>query len=77
MKGVNQIIAKYTKYDIKLIRSDMHLVKDLGADSLTVYEIGTACEALFELEEIPEEEMRKVGTVQDIYDMVRAYTLAI
>jgi acyl carrier protein len=76
MKGVNQIIAKYTGREAKELTSDMTLT-DMGVDSITRYEIATACEAVFELEDIPIEEIEKIESIQSIYDMVKKYTLVI
>ena len=75
--AVKKIIAKYTGYECEEITNDMELEKDLGCDSITRYEISTAVEAVFELEDIPIDEITGAVTVQDIIDIVKKYTLAI
>ena len=77
MKEVKKIIAEYTGFDYNLIRDDMKLKEDLDMDSLSRMEVAIACETIFEIEEIPEEELMAVETVKDISDLVNKYTLSI
>ncbi len=51
------------------IRPEQEVVKDLGADSLDVVELMMALEDTYGIT-LPEEEVEKVKTVQDIVDMM-------
>jgi len=77
MNAVYRVIAKYTGISAKDLKPEMDLESDLAVDSVTRYEIATACEAAFELEYIPTEDVVAAITVQDIVDLVNKYTLSI
>lgn len=51
------------------IRAEQEVVKDLGADSLDVVELMMALEDEYGIT-LPENELEKVKTVQDIVDMM-------
>jgi acyl carrier protein len=77
MTSVVDLIAEYTSLDPSDIEDYMHLEGDLEIDSITRYEIFTACEAEFELEDIPEEEAKEAKTVGDCKRIVNRYRLSI
>ncbi|MDF3838468.1 acyl carrier protein [Cupriavidus basilensis] len=68
---VKRIIAEQLQYPVEIVKNDMSLVGDLGADSLDVVEIGMVMEEEFEIE-IPEEQVeRYFTTVQSIIDYIK------
>jgi acyl carrier protein len=78
MNKVIGIVAMYTGYAEVDIKGWMDLREDLGADSVTMYEIASAVETLCEMEkDIPLGKIDKVRTVSDIECLVNEYTLAI
>ena len=50
------------------LRPEADLQRDLGADSLTMIEIGMAVEERFHLS-IPDERLEPVATVGDVYEL--------
>ena len=77
MIEVKAIIAEYTLFKVHEIKDDMLLETDLGMDSLARLEIAGACEEAFELEDIPEAELREASTVKHVIDLVNKYRLSI
>ena len=55
------------------IRPEQEVVKDLGADSLAVIELMMALEENYGIT-LPESEIEKIKTVQDIVDMMERLT---
>ena len=75
---VKAMIAELSAWEVKDIRVDMHLEKDLGLDSLDRYELGIRAWSTFELEEdIPPETLRSITTVREMVDVITKYTLSI
>ena len=72
---VRDIIAKQLDLDPESIKPESSLVDDLKADSLDVVEFIMDLEKEFDLE-IPDEDLPKVATVQDVvaYIEARQYT---
>lgn len=46
-----------------------NIIRDLGADSLDIFDLITECEKTFEIQ-ITDEEALKINTVEDVYKMV-------
>ena len=55
------------------ISEDTSFVEDLGIDSLDVVELVMELEDAFGLDEIPEEELKKMRTVGDLVEYVNAH----
>ena len=55
------------------ISEDTSFVEDLGIDSLDVVELVMELEDAFGLDEIPEEELKKMRTVGDLVEYVTAH----
>ena len=68
---VREIIAKQLDLDPESIKPESSLVDDLKADSLDVVEFIMDLEKEFDLE-IPDEDLPKVATVQDVVTYIEA-----
>lgn len=68
---VRDIIAKQLDLDPESIKPESSLVDDLKADSLDVVEFIMDLEKEFDLE-IPDEDLPKVATVQDVVTYIEA-----
>ena len=55
------------------ISEDTSFVEDLGIDSLDVVELVMEMEDAFGLDEIPEEDLKKMRTVGDLVEYVTAH----
>jgi acyl carrier protein len=77
MNQVVKIIQRYTALPNEAITDDAILKDDLGVDSVTYYEIMSALETEYEIEEIPDDELLSVKTVKDIKELVQKYALSI
>ena len=76
--SVKLIVAEVSQWEVKDIRVDMHLEKDIGLDSLDRHELALIAWSRFELEEdIPPDELRKITTVRELSDVIIKYTLSI
>ena len=77
-KAVKELVSKSSGFDVKEIKVDMHLEKDLGMDSLDRHELALTVWAKFELEaNIPPDELRKITTVKEMIEVIKKYTLSI
>ena len=56
------------------ISTETSFVDDLGIDSLDVVELVMELEDAFGLDQIPEEELKKMHTVGDLVDYVTTHT---
>lgn len=56
------------------ITENTSFTEDLGIDSLDVVELVMELESAFDMDEIPEEELKKLHTVGDLVDYVSAHT---
>lgn len=56
------------------ISENTSFVDDLGIDSLDVVELVMELEDAFHLDQIPEEELKKMHTVGDLVEYVTAHT---
>jgi acyl carrier protein len=63
-KKVKEAISKQMCFDINEIKNDMHLIKDLGADSLALMELIMQLEDMFDIN-ISDKDFIEVHTVQD------------
>ena len=68
-KKTNVIKILEEHFNTKIENTDISLVDDIGADSLDVVEIVMQIEEEFDIE-IPDEEVEKLTTVQEIIDYV-------
>jgi acyl carrier protein len=73
MNQVVKIIQRYTALPTEAITDESDLNKDLGIDSVTYYEIVSALESEYNIEEIPEDEILGVRTVKDVKDVIQKY----
>lgn len=62
--------------DPDLVKADVRLVNDLGADSLDVVELAMAIEHELHIEAMPDDELQVVKTVQQLIDVARKYAPA-
>ena len=68
---VKEIIAEELGIDNSSIKPESKIVEDLEADSLSIMQIVMALEEEFAIK-IPEEEVLKIKTVQEIVDAINA-----
>ena len=68
---IKEVIADTVSIDEAEITLDADLKEDLGIDSLDAVEISIALEEAFDIS-IPQEELARFVTVQDIVDFVDA-----
>ena len=59
------IVANNLRVEKEKVTADKSFTKDLGADSLDVVELVMELEEEFSIEEIPEDEAKKIITVGD------------
>lgn len=69
---VNQILVENLEIAPEQITPEAKIYEDLGADSLSMIEIGMAAEDRFDLV-IPDEAMESIVTVSDLYEAVAKY----
>lgn len=69
---VQAIIGKQLGVDADRVAPEASLLDDLGADSLDVVELAMALEEEFSIE-VPDEDLEKIRTVQDIVDLIQAH----
>lgn len=74
MNQVVEIIQRYTKVPEEAITDEARLVEDLGADSLSLYEIFSTLESLYGSKKISEVELNGLSTVGDIKKIVAKYS---
>ncbi len=70
---VCNMLAEQLGISADSIRPEQEVVKDLGADSLAVIELMMALEENYGIT-LPESEIEKIKTVQDIVDMMERLT---
>ena len=68
---VKEILAKQLRIEADKISADTNIIEDLGADSLDVVEMLLAIDEAFGVN-VPDEDVAKLKTVQDIADYVAA-----
>ncbi|MCR5452524.1 MAG: acyl carrier protein [Lachnospiraceae bacterium] len=69
---LKDLIVEMLSVDEDQVTPDANLVDDLGADSLSIVELHMEIEEQFGVK-IPDEEVEKLHTVQDILDAVEAH----
>ena len=72
-----EIVAMISKtFDIpeQDLNENTNLINDIGIDSVDVVELVVELENEFGLDEIPEEELRKLRTIGDLAAYVSAHT---
>ena len=69
LEKVRKMLAEQLGVDADSIKPEQEVVKDLGADSLDIVELMMALEDEYGIT-LPESEVEKVKTVQDIVDMM-------
>jgi acyl carrier protein len=67
-----QMIAEELSVDPSEVKPESRLVEDLRADSLNIVELVMELEQQFDIE-IPDDDMPKLVTVQDIVNYVEAH----
>ena len=67
---IKEIIGKHFLVDADSITMETSFVDDLSADSLDVVELTMALEEMFDLPEVPEEELKSIATVGDLVEYV-------
>ena len=66
---VKEIIAKYQGIEVEKIGNSSRLIQDIGLSSFDVMGLVCSFEENFEIE-IPDRDIAKVRTVQDIIDTI-------
>ncbi len=69
---VKQVISKELEVEEEKITPESRIQEDLGADSLDVMNITMRLEDEFNLR-IPDEDLTKISTVQDIVDYIQSH----
>lgn len=64
-----KVIAEQLKIDPAQVKPESRLVEDLHADSLDIVELVMELENTFDIQ-IPDEEMPKLSTVQDVVNYI-------
>lgn len=67
---IKDLISKHFLVDPDSITMETSFVDDLSADSLDVVELTMALEEMFDLPEVPEEELKSIATVGDLVEYV-------
>ena len=70
---VRKIVVEQLGVKEEDVKPEASFVDDLGADSLDTVELVMALEEEFETE-IPDEDAEKIGTVQQVYEYIKART---
>lgn len=70
LEKLQQIIAEVLNVDASEVMPGTTFTKDLGADSLDLYQIILGVEDAFDIE-IPQEEAEKIVTVADAIDLIQ------
>ena len=69
---VIEIVADKLKVSKDEVTPEKSFTRDLGADSLDTVELVMEFEEAFDIDEIPEEEAEKIGTVGDAIEYIKA-----
>jgi acyl carrier protein len=69
---VKKLVAEELNIDEAEVTPQASFEHDLGADSLALVELVMAFEEKFELDNIPDEDMENIRTVQDAVDYIAA-----
>ena len=67
---IKSIIGEQLNVEVEDIDNIASLIDDMGADSLDIVELIMAMEEDFDME-IPDEDIEKIVTVQDVIDYVK------
>ena len=70
---VRKIVVEQLGVKEEDVKPEASFVDDLGADSLDTVELVMALEEEFETE-IPDDDAEKIGTVQQVYEYIKART---
>jgi acyl carrier protein len=68
---VHKIIGEQLGVSAEELTPEANLLDDLGADSLDVVELAMTLEEEFSIQ-VPDEDLEKIRTVQDIVDYIQA-----
>lgn len=68
---VIDIVADKLKVSKDEVTPEKSFTRDLGADSLDTVELVMEFEEAFDIDEIPEEEAEKIGTVGDAIEYIK------
>ena len=72
---VTRILEQVAKVDPAAVARDRRLREDLGVDSLTLIEVAVAAEDAFGVP-LPDEDLERFQTVEDVIDYVRRAKVA-
>jgi acyl carrier protein len=72
VERIKEIIAEQLGVEANLLSPEANIMDDLGADSLDIVELVMALEEEFGIE-IPDENVEKINTVQDVIDYVEGH----
>ena len=67
---VKKLVAEELNVDPAEVTPQASFTDDLGADSLALVELVMALEEKFDLDNIPDEDMEKIRTVQDAVNYI-------
>ncbi len=68
---VKEVLADIFSCDETAITLETSFIEDLGADSVDVVEMAFALEEEFDIEPLPDEELKKISTVGDLVDKIK------
>lgn len=68
---VIEIVADKLKVSKDEVTAEKSFTRDLGADSLDTVELVMEFEEAFDIDEIPEDEAEKIGTVGDAIEYIK------
>ena len=70
---IQKLICEQFVVEPEAVTRDTTFVEDLGADSLDIVELTMAIEEEFSLDEVSDEDLKKIITVGDLVDYVSRY----
>ncbi len=71
LSEVRKLLAEYSTCEISEITPEKRLTSDLELDSFSLLDAVAACEDHLRLS-IPDEDLRRLDTVQDVVDYINA-----
>lgn len=71
MNEIKEVVAEQLNVNLSEITDEMSFTKDLGADSLDLFELAMALEEKYNIE-IPSEDLQQIQTVADAAKYIEA-----
>lgn len=71
MDDLKEVVAEQLNVNVAEVTEEMSFTKDLGADSLDLFELAMALEEKFDIE-IPSEDLQQIQTVADAAKYIEA-----